>query len=209
MATLTIRNAQGADVGTVDVADSVFAVEPNEHAVRQALYALEANQRQGTHSTKTRAFVSGGGKKPFRQKGTGRARQGSSRAPNMRGGAIIFGPLPRDYNQKVNRKVKRLALFSALSDLRTQNKIVVVDSIVFNEPKTRDFNALIAKLGMSDARRILVLLGEPDQKILLSARNLPNVLVTPVANINIFDLLTSDYVLTTADSIKKVEEVVG
>src|SRR5688572_2685441 len=121
MATLTIKDSKGAQAGTLDVADAVFATEPNKDAVRQSLLAFEANQRQGTHSTKTRGFVSGGGRKPWKQKGTGRARQGSTRAPQWRGGAIIFGPSPRDYRQKVNKKVRRLALQSALSSLRERD----------------------------------------------------------------------------------------
>jgi large subunit ribosomal protein L4 len=209
MATLTIRDAKGADAGTLDVADNIFAIEPNKNAVRQSLIAYEANQRRGTHSTKTRAFVRGGGRKPFKQKGTGRARQGTTRAPHMRHGAIIFGPQPRDYDQKVNKKVKRLALYSALSDLRTNNAIVLVNGMDFTAPKTKEFAALLDRLGIVDARRILVLLPSHEENLLLSARNLPNVLVSQVENVNIFDLLTCDRLVTTPDGIKKLEEQIG
>lgn len=209
MATLTIRNAQGAEAGSLDVKDAVFAVEPNRDAVRQSLRAFEANQRRGTHSTKTRGEVRGGGKKPWRQKGTGRARQGSIRAPQWRGGAIIFGPTPRDYDQKVNKKVRRLALLSALSDLRNNNKIAVVKDFGLKEPRTSDFSTILEKLDVADSRRILVLLPEPNDTVLLSARNLPNVLVSPINNINIFDLLTCDQVVTTPEGIKRLEEVLA
>ena len=207
MATLAVKDFQGADAGTIDVADAVFAVEPNKNAVRQSLIAYEANQRRGTHSTKTRGFVSGGGRKPFRQKGTGRARQGSSRSAQMRGGAVIFGPSPRDYDQKVNKKVRRLALLSVLSDLRNSNRITVLKSIDLSVPKTKDFSGLLDRVGAADATRVLVLLPGKDSNVLLSARNLPNVLVSPVQNVNIFDLLTCDYLVTTTDGIKQLEEL--
>ena len=209
MATLQIRDAQGAEAGTIDVSDAVFGIEPNKSAVRQALIAFEANQRSGTHSTKTRGFVSGGGKKPWRQKGTGRARQGSIRAPQWRGGAVIFGPQPRDYNVKLNKKVKRLALYSALSDLRQGVQITVVKDFGITEPKTKAFVELTRKLGIAESRRILVLLSEPNEALLLSARNLPNVLVSRVENVNIFDLLTCDHLVITADGIKALEELLA
>jgi large subunit ribosomal protein L4 len=209
MATLTIKDSQGAEVGKLEAADAVFAVEPNVHAVRQAVIAYEANQRAGTHSTKTRAFVSGGGKKPWKQKGTGRARQGSIRATQWRGGAIAFGPQPRDYNQKLNKKVKRLALYSALSDLRNGNRITVLKSFDMTAAKTKPFDDLLERIGVADASRLLVLLAEPDDNVILSARNLPNVLVAPVQNVNVFDLLTCDHLVTTPEGIKKLEEQLG
>jgi large subunit ribosomal protein L4 len=209
MATLTVKDAKGASAGSLDVADAIFAIQPNKNAVRQSLLAYEANQRQGTHSTKTRAFVRGGGRKPFRQKGTGRARQGSIRAPQWRGGAIIFGPQPRDYDQKVNRKVRRLALYSALSDLRNNNAITVVKSFDISAPKTTDFLALLDSVGANAARRVLVLLPAADDNVLLSARNLEHVLVSPVESINIYELLTCDHLVTTPEGIKRLEEVLG
>lgn len=196
-------------MGKADVADAVFGVEPNLNAVRQTLLAYQANQRQGTHSTKTRAYVSGGGKKPFKQKGTGRARQGSIRAPQWRGGAIIFGPQPRDYRQKINKKVKSLALYSALSDLRSQNKIILVDDFKLSSPKTKDFVSVLKSLGIADSRQVLLLTGGQEETVLLSARNLDNVVILPVSGINIHVLLTSDHVLATTATIKKLEEVLG
>jgi large subunit ribosomal protein L4 len=200
---------KGADAGTLDVSDAVFAVDPNKNAVRQALLAYEANQRQGTHSTKTRAFVRGGGRKPFRQKGTGRARQGSSRAPQYRGGAIIFGPQPRGYDQKVNKKVKRLALNSALSDLRAQNRVKVLSDLTVTEPKTKAFKAMLSTIGVGDDQRVLLLVIGGSTNLLLAARNLPNVLVLPVQNINIHSLLTADVLITSPEAVKQLEEALA
>lgn len=209
MATLTIRDAKGAEAGTLDVSDSIFGVEPNKHAVRQALIAYEANQRQGTHSTKTRAHVSGGGRKPYKQKGTGNARQGSIRAPQWRGGAIIFGPSPRDYRQKVNKKVRRLALNSALSDLRNENRITVLKGFELTEPKTKEFVSLLDRVGVTAAQRVLVLVSGADDNVRKSAANLPSVLVSDVQNVNIYNLLTCDHLITTPESLKALEKQFG
>lgn len=209
MATLSVIDVKGNQTGSLEVRDEIFARDPNVHCVRQALLAYEANQRQGTHSTKTRGMVSGGGRKPWRQKGTGRARQGSIRAPQWRGGAIIFGPQPRDYNQKINKKVKRAALISALSDLRRQNRIKVVESLVLEEMKTKAFLAILKGIGVSDLKRVLVVTSGSDERILRSARNLPNVLVIPANNINIYCLLTCDALVTTPDAIKQLEEAIA
>lgn len=209
MATMNLKNAQGADSGTLEIVDGVFNIEPNVNAVRQALIAFQANQRTGTHATKTRAFVRGGGKKPWRQKGTGRARQGSIRAPQWRGGAIIFGPQPRDYRQKVNRKVKRLALMSALSDLVRQDKFIVVSDFGITAPKTKDFTAFLDRVGAGGGAKVLVMLAEPQDNVLLSARNLPQVNVLPVGEVNIFDLLTSDVIVTTSEGVKALEGALG
>ena len=209
MAQLNLINMKGADAGVLDVSDAVFAVDPNKNAVRQALLAFEANQRQGTHSTKTRAFVRGGGRKPFRQKGTGRARQGTSRAPHYRGGAVIFGPQPRSYEQKVNKKVKRLALNSALSDLRAENRVKVLSDLSVTEPKTKAFRAMLAAIGIGDDQRVLILVGGGQTALLLAARNLPNVLVLPVQNINIHSLLTCDVLVTSPEAVKQLEEALA
>ena len=209
MAQLNLINMKGADAGTLDVSDAVFAVDPNKNAVRQTLLAYEANQRQGTHSTKTRAFVSGGGRKPFRQKGTGRARQGTTRAPHYRGGAIIFGPQPRSYEQKVNKKVKRLALNSALSDLRAENRVKVLSDLSVTEPKTKAFRAMLSTIGVSDDQRVLILVSGGATTLLLAARNLPNVLVLPVQNINIHSLLTCDVLVTSPEAVKQLEEALA
>lgn len=209
MTSMTVINIQGSPTGSIELRDDVFAVEPNVNCVRQALLAYEANQRQGTHSTKTRGMVSGGGRKPWRQKGTGRARQGSIRAPQWRGGAIIFGPQPRDYNQKVNKKVKRAALASALSDLARQNRIKILDALTLDEIKTQKFAGILESIGVATEKRVLVLTAESDEKVLRSARNLPNVLVIPVNNVNIYCLLTCDVLVTTSDAIKRLEEAIA
>jgi large subunit ribosomal protein L4 len=209
MATLTIRDPKGSEAGTVDVSDAVFGVEPNKHAVRQALIAYQANQRQGTHSTKTRAFVRGGGRKPWKQKGTGRARQGSIRAPQWRGGAVIFGPSPRDYNQKVNKKVRRLALYSALSDLRSQEKITVLKDFALSSPSTKGFIELLDKLNVGSAQRILVLVSNYDDNLSKSARNLGTVIVSDIQNINIYNLLTCDHLVATPDTLKALEKQIS
>jgi large subunit ribosomal protein L4 len=206
---MTIINVKGENTGSIELSDAVFNVEPNIHCVRQALLAYEANQRQGTHSTKTRGMVSGGGRKPWRQKGTGRARQGSIRAPQWRGGAIIFGPQPRDYSQKVNKKVKRAALASALSDLRRQDRIKVVNGLALDEIKTKKFVELLKGIGVVNEKRVLVVTPQPDDTILRSARNLPNVLVIPVNNVNIYCLLTCDALVTTPEAIKRLEEAIA
>lgn len=206
MATLNMKNMQGADAGTLEVSDAVFSIEPNKNAVRQAYLVWAANQRQGTHSTKTRGMVRGGGKKPFKQKGTGRARQGTSRAPYMPGGAIIFGPQPRDYRQKINRKVRSLAFFSQLTDLRLQDRLCVVDTIAFETPKTKSFATMLGALKIEEGRRVLLLLTGEEQNVLKSAQNLPNVVCARVEALSIYDLLVCDHLVASADSIKKLEE---
>lgn len=190
----------------MDVSDAVFGIEPNRHAVRQTLIAYQANQRQGTHSTKTRGFVRGGGRKPWKQKGTGRARQGSIRAPQWRGGAVIFGPSPRDYNQKVNRKVRRLALYSALSDLRNLEKITVLKDFAMSAPSTKEFISLLDKIGVGAAQRVLVLVADYDDNLSKSARNLGTVIVSDIQNINIYNLLTCDHLVATPDTLKALEK---
>ena len=206
MATLTIVDPKGAKAGSVDVSDDVFGIEPNKNAVRQTLIAYQANQRQGTHATKTRGQVRGGGRKPWKQKGTGRARQGSIRAPQWRGGAVIFGPVPRDYNQKVNRKVRRLALYSALSDLRSNEKITVLKEWSLDKPSTKSFVELLGKLGVESARRVLVLVSDQDDNLSKSARNLGTVIVSDIQNINIYNLLTCDHLVATPDTLKALEK---
>lgn len=206
MATLTIRDPKGAEAGTVEVSDAVFGIEPNRFAVRQTLIAYQANQRQGTHSTKTRGEVRGGGRKPWKQKGTGRARQGSIRSPQWRGGAVVFGPQPRDYNQKVNRKVRRLALYSALSDLRNLEKITVLKDFALSKPSTKDFIALLDKTGVASAQRVLVLVSDYDDNLAKSARNLGTVIVSDIQNINIYNLLTCDHLVVTPDTLKALEK---
>jgi large subunit ribosomal protein L4 len=209
MATLTIRDPKGADAGTVDVSDAIFGIEPNRHAVRQALIAYQANQRQGTHSTKTRGFVRGGGRKPWKQKGTGRARQGSIRSPQWRGGAVIFGPSPRDYTQKVNRKVRRLALYSALSDLRGLEKITVLKDFALDKPTTKSFISLLDTIGVGAAQRVLVLVSDYNDNLAKSARNLGTVIVSDIQNINIYNLLTCDHLVATPETLQALEKQIS
>ncbi|MDD4279721.1 50S ribosomal protein L4 [Candidatus Sumerlaeota bacterium] len=200
-----MKNMKGADAGTLEVMDAVFSIEPNVNAIRQTYLTWAANQRQGTHSTKTRGMVSGGGKKPFKQKGTGRARQGTSRAPYMPGGAIIFGPQPRDYRQKVNRKVTSLGFKSQLSDLRIKDSIIVLDAIKFDAPKTKDFVTMLAAL-KAESCRVLLLVNGDEENVYKSAQNLPNVVIARVEALSIYDLLVCDRLIASADSIKKLEE---
>lgn len=206
MATLNMKTMQGAEAGTLELSDAVFSIEPNVNAIRAAYLVWAANQRQGTHSTKTRAFVRGGGKKPFKQKGTGRARQGTNRAPYMPGGAIIFGPHPRDYRQKINRKVRSLAFCSQLSDLMLQDRICVLDKLAYEAPKTKTFVSMMAALELTGTRRVLLLLTGEETNVLMSAQNMPNVVCARVEALSIYDLLICDKLVASADCLKKLEE---
>lgn len=203
MATLTIRKNDGSQGATLELADAVFGIEPNAHCVRAAVTQFMANQRAGTHSTKTRAFVSGGGRKPWRQKGTGRARQGSIRAAQWRGGAIIFGPHPRDYSFRLNQKVKQKALCSVWSDLMRNGRLIVLDTFGLEAPKTRRVVEILDALGV-DGTALLVT-EKTDETLILSARNIPWVTPLNADNLNIYDLLTHDWVVVTSDVIKRVE----
>lgn len=205
MATLTIKKADGSQAGNLELSDAVFGVEPNAHVVRQAVHAYLCNQRAGTHKTKTRAEVSGGGKKPWKQKGTGRARQGSNRSPQWRHGAIIFGPRPRDYSQAVNKKVRAAAFRSIWSELLASGKLVVLDSFGLSAPKTRDLVAVLDKLGVDGTALIVTV--KTDEAVALSARNLAWATSANAENLNVYDLLTHDYVVVTADVAKRVEEI--
>lgn len=203
MATLKIRKADGTDGGSLEVSDGVFATEPNANCVRATLTQYMANQRQGNHATKMRGAVSGGGKKPFKQKGTGRARQGSTRAPQWRGGAIIFGPQPRDYSYTINKKVRRQAFCSIWSDLIANERVIILDSFGITEPKTRLVVELLDRLGV--AGTALLISEATDEGLALSARNIPTVSVSNADNLNVYDLINHDVVVTTTDVIKRVE----
>ncbi|MEQ8822252.1 MAG: 50S ribosomal protein L4 [Sumerlaeia bacterium] len=206
MPQVTLKTMTGSEAGSIDLADSVFAAEPNEVVVREMLNAFMANQRQGTHSTKTRGMVSGGGRKPWKQKGTGRARQGSIRSAQWRGGAIIFGPQPRDYREKTNKKKRRLAFRSVLSARATDGALHVVDSLDFTqEPKTRRVVDFLGKLGI-DGQRVLIVTKESNASLLRSARNLPYVDVAVANAISIYDLLIADAVVMTKDAAEFVQE---
>ena len=205
MATLTIRKADGSQAGSLEVKDDVFGVDPNPHCVQAAVSQYLANQRAGTHCTKTRAYVSGGGRKPWKQKGTGRARQGSTRAVQWRGGAISFGPLPRDYTMRLNKKVKAQAFRSVWSQLIQDGRLVVVQSFGMVEPKTRQMTGLLKTLGVDGSA--LVVSEKTDEAMALSARNLPYVTSLNADNLNIYDLLIHDWVVVTPEVIKHVEAI--
>ncbi|HOE97220.1 MAG TPA: 50S ribosomal protein L4 [Candidatus Sumerlaeota bacterium] len=203
MATVTVRKADGSTGQTLELNEAVFAVEPNPHCVRQALTQYLANQRRGTHATRTRGRVSGGGKKPYRQKGTGRARQGSTRATQWRGGAIVFGPQPRDYSFRINRKVRRNAFCSIFSELLAGGRLVVIDDFGVTAPKTRQVADLLRRLQLEG--KVLIVTNATDEPLALSARNIPGVTPINADNLNVYDLLYHDWVLTTPDVVKRVE----
>jgi large subunit ribosomal protein L4 len=203
MPTLKIHKPDGTGAGSLELVDAVFGIQPNAHCVRIAVAQYLNAQRAGTHSTKTRAFVSGGGRKPYRQKGTGRARQGSIRATQWRGGAIVFGPTPRDYTQSVNKKVKRRAFCSVWSDLLRNERLIIVDSFGLKAPKTKDLTAILDRLGVRGTA--LIITEKNESAVALSARNLPWVKNVNAGNINVYDLLNNDYVVTTPEVVKWLE----
>ena len=204
MANVSVFNMEGKEVGTMELNDAVFGVEVNEHLVHMAVVAQLANKRQGTQKAKTRSEVSGGGKKPWRQKGTGHARQGSTRAPQWKGGGVVFAPTPRDYSIRLNKKEKRAALKSALTSRVNENKFVVVDELKFDEIKTKSFKAVMDNLKVSKA---LVVLDTNDQNTVLSARNIPEVKTSLVNTINVYDILKYNTVVATKAAVASIEEV--
>ena len=204
MANVTVFNMEGIEVGTMELNDAVFGVEVNEHLVHLAVVAQLANKRQGTQKAKTRAEVSGGGRKPWRQKGTGHARQGSTRAPQWTGGGVVFAPTPRDYTIRLNKKEKRAALKSALTSRVQNGQFVVVDELKFEEIKTKNFKAVMNNLKVSKA---LVVLNENDQNTVLSARNIPEVKTALVNTINVYDILKYNTVVATKAAVASIEEV--
>jgi len=204
MANVSVYNMEGKEVGTIELNDAVFGVTVNEHLVHMAVVQQLANNRQGTQKAKTRSEVSGGGRKPWRQKGTGHARQGSTRAPQWTGGGVVFAPVPRDYSFKLNKKEKRAALKSALTSRVQDGKLIVVDELKFEEIKTKKFKAVMDNLKVSKA---LVVLADNDQKVVMSARNIPTVKTTMVNTINVYDILKGDTLVLTKDAVAKIEEV--
>lgn len=205
MAKIDLYNQEGKVVGDYELSDAIFAIEPNEDVVLQVLKAQLANRRQGTAKTKTRTEVRGGGKKPWRQKGTGRARHGSTRSPIWVGGGVSFGPVPRSYKQKVNKKQRRLAIKSVLSNKLTNNKVVVLDELKFDQPKTKEFAKVLENLKIQDS--VLVVVDKNDENTVLSARNLKDVRLTTYNAINVFDLLKYDTFVMTKAGADKIEEV--
>ena len=204
MANVSVYNMEGKEVGTMELNDAVFGVEVNEHLVHLAVVAQIANKRQGTQKAKTRSEVSGGGRKPWRQKGTGHARQGSTRAPQWTGGGVVFAPTPRDYSIRLNKKEKRAALKSALTSRVNDNKFVVVDELKFEEIKTKNFKNVMNNLNVSKA---LVVLAENDQNVVLSARNIPEVRTSLVNTLSVYDILKYNTVVATKAAVASIEEV--
>ena len=204
MANVSVYNMEGKEVGTIDLNDAVFGVEVNEHLVHMAVVQQLANNRQGTQKAKTRSEVSGGGRKPWRQKGTGHARQGSTRAPQWTGGGVVFAPVPRDYSFKLNKKEKRLALKSALTSRVQENKLIVVDELKFDEIKTKKFQNVMNNLNVKKA---LVVLADNDEKVVMSARNIPTIQTALTNTINVYDIMKAGTVVLTKDAVAKIEEV--
>ena len=204
MAKVSVYNIEGNKVGDMELNDAVFGVEVNEHLVHMAVVSQLANKRQGTQSAKTRSEVSGGGRKPWRQKGTGHARQGSTRAPQWTGGGIVFAPKPRDYSFKMNKKEKNLALKSVLTSKVAEDKLIVLDSISFDEIKTKKMVAVLNNLKADNA---LVVLNDNDKNVILSAKNIPDVKTALTNTINVYDILKYDKLIVTKDAVATIEEV--
>lgn len=204
MANVSVYNMEGKKVGEMELNDAVFGVEVNEHLVHMAVVQQLANNRQGTQKAKTRSEVSGGGRKPWRQKGTGHARQGSTRSPQWKGGGVVFAPVPRDYSFKINKKEKRLALKSALTSRVAEGKLIVLDELKFDEIKTKNFKAVMDNLKVSKA---LVVIADNDEKVVLSARNIPTVKTALTNTINVYDILKGETLILTKDAVAQIEEV--
>ena len=207
MPKMVVLSQTGQELHEITLADSVFGIEPNQQCIFDAIVMQRASTRQGTHDTKTRTEVRGGGRKPWRQKGTGRARQGSIRSPQWRGGGTVFGPTPRSYAYKLPQKVRRLALKSVYSEKVAENKFVAVDSLEFTAPKTAEFAKVLAALSIDS--KVLVILEEGNEFAALSARNLPNVKVATATTASVLDIANSDKLLVTQAAISKIEEVLA
>lgn len=204
MASVSVYNMEGKEVGSMELDDAVFGVQVNEHLVHMAVVSQLAAGRQGTQKAKTRSEVSGGGRKPWRQKGTGHARQGSIRAPQWKGGGVVFAPVPRDYSFKMNRKEKRLALKSALSTRLNEQKLIVIDELKFDEIKTKSFQQVLDNLKVDKA---LVVVKDNDQNVMMSARNIPTVKTAMPNSINVFDVMKYNTLIMTKDAVETIEEV--
>jgi len=207
MPKVALYNVTGAQVGEVELSDNVFGITPNVHVLHDAVVMQQASQRLGTHKTKGRSEVRGGGRKPWKQKGTGRARQGSIRSPQWKGGGIVFGPTPRSYAYKLPRKVRRLAIKSALSSKVIDNQIIVLDQLALSQPKTKEFASILTNLKVG--RKALVVTANYDDNVALSARNIPYVKFVAADGINVLDVLLYDQLIITKDAVQKVEEVLA
>ena len=205
MATVAVKNIRGESVGNIELDDTIFGIKINKHAVHMAVVQYLANQRQGTKSTKTRSEVRGGGAKPWRQKGTGRARQGSTRSPQWTGGGVVFAPKPRDFSIKLNKKMKRLALKSVLTDKVQNSQLIILDNLAFPEIKTKSMMGVCESLKLG--KSLFVMDGDSNQNVILSARNIPGVKTSGVNTINVYDILHHDSLVITKDAIAKMQEV--
>lgn len=207
MTKVALFKQDGSNAGEIELNDSIFGIEPNNNVVTDAVLMQRASMRQGTHAVKNRSAVSGGGKKPWRQKGTGRARQGSIRSPQWRGGGVVFGPTPRSYSYKLPRKVRRLAMKSVLSEKVAANNLVAVDALSFEAPKTKEFKQVLANLSIDT--KVLVVLEPGNDFAALSARNLPNVSVVASDNVSVLDVVSNDKLLVTQTALTQIEEVLA
>lgn len=205
MPKVALYNVSGSQVGEVELSDSVFGIEPHTHVLNEAVLMQRASLRLGTHKVKGRSEVRGGGRKPWKQKGTGRARQGSIRAPQWKGGGTVFGPTPRSYSYKLPKKVRRLAIKSALSSKVIGNEIIVLDQLQLTQPKTKDFAAILSNLKVD--RKALVVTAGYEENVALSARNIPGIKFVVAEGINVLDVMVYDKLIITKDAVQKVEEV--
>jgi large subunit ribosomal protein L4 len=207
MPKVTVLNQAGTSVGDIELNEAIFGIEPNESVLFEALVQQRASLRQGNHKVKSRGQVAGGGRKPWRQKGTGRARQGSIRSPQWRGGGIVFGPTPRSYSYKLPKKVRRLALLSALSTKVREEDVIILEGLTFEAPKTKEFIKVLADLSID--RKALIVTADLDETVALSARNIPGISVITATGINVLDLIGHDKLVMTKAAVQKIEEVLG
>lgn len=207
MPKVTLFNQTGSQVGEIELNDSIFGIEPNNHVLFEAIIMQRASLRQGTHKVKNRSEVAGGGRKPWRQKGTGRARQGSIRSPQWRGGGTVFGPTPRSYSYKLPKKVRRLAIKSALSTKVLEDNVLVLEGLSFETPKTKEFAAVLK--GLSVDSKALIVTDGLDEKVALSARNIPGVTVVEANGLNVLDVVSHNKLIMTKSAVEKVEEVLA
>ena len=207
MPKVTLFNQAGSQVGDIELNDSIFGIEPNNHVLFEAIIMQRASLRQGNHKVKNRSEVAGGGRKPWKQKGTGRARQGSIRSPQWRGGGVVFGPTPRSYSYKLPKKVRRLAIKSALSAKALEENILVLESLSFEAPKTKEFVAVLSNLSVDT--KTLIVTDVLDEKVALSARNIPGVTVVTADGINVLDVVSHNKLILTKSAVEKVEEVLA
>lgn len=207
MPKVAVYNISGSQVGEIELSDAVFGIQPHIHVLHEVVLSQQASLRQGTHKTKGRSEVSGGGRKPWKQKGTGRARQGSIRSPQWKGGGIVFGPTPRSYSYKLPKKVRRLAIKSALSSKLIDSELIVVDQITLKTPKTKDFAAILNNFNVG--RKVLIVHSTIDENIALSSRNIKGVKYTNALGMSVLDLMTYDKLIITKEAVQKVEEVLA